>query len=198
MGREEGIPRRPGQRRVFALASFLVLQSIAAIFFLADVVADLRVDPLGAHSLVESLVVIALVSGVGLSLWQLRLTHEHMRLQERTIETARGELARTIGRQFDLWGLTPAEKDVGLFALKGLDVAQIAALRGSAAGTVRAQLTRIYAKAGVSGRAQFGAWFVEDLLGAGLAEESSKLDPDGTRSSKGGGLTHIQTGSHIS
>ena len=41
-------------------------------------------------------------------------------------------------------------------------------LRGAAQGTVRAQLTRIYAKAGVSGRAQFGAWFVEDLLDEGL------------------------------
>jgi DNA-binding CsgD family transcriptional regulator len=29
-------------------------------------------------------------------------------------------------------------------------------------------LTRIYAKAGVSGRAQFAAYFVEDLLGEGL------------------------------
>jgi DNA-binding CsgD family transcriptional regulator len=58
-------------------------------------------------------------------------------------------------------------------ALKGLDVAEIAEMRGAAAGTVRAQLTRIYAKAGVSGRAQFAAWFVEDLLGEGL-------DLDGT------------------
>ena len=188
MGRREGAPKRPGHRLIFALASFLVLQSIAAIFFVADVVADLWDDPVGAHSLLEGLVVTALVSGIGLSLWQLRRTHEHMRLQERTIETARGDLARTIGRQFDLWGLTPAEKDVGLFALKGLDVAQIATLRGSAAGTVRAQLTRIYAKAGVSGRAQFGAWFVEDLLAEGLAEGGSQIDPADTRSSEGGGF----------
>jgi hypothetical protein len=47
-------------------------------------------------------------------------------------------------------------------------VAEIAELRGAAQGTVRAQLTRIYAKAGVSGRAQFAAFFVEDLLGESL------------------------------
>jgi len=33
---------------------------------------------------------------------------------------------------------------------------------------VRAQLMRIYAKAVVSGRAQFAAFFVEDLLGQGV------------------------------
>ena len=32
------------------------------------------------------------------------------------------------------------------------------------AGTVRAQLSSVYAKAGVSGRAQFAALFVEDIL----------------------------------
>jgi len=58
---------------------------------------------------------------------------------------------------------------IGLMAIKGLDLAEIAAVRGAAQGTVRAQLTRIYAKAGVSGRAQFAAYFVEDLLGQGVA-----------------------------
>ena len=72
-----------------------------------------------------------------------------------------------IETQFDDWRLTPAERDVGMLALKGLDVAEIASLRSAAQGTVRAQLTRIYAKAGVSGRAQFASWFVEDLLHEG-------------------------------
>ncbi|MFN3642142.1 MAG: helix-turn-helix transcriptional regulator [Gemmobacter sp.] len=66
--------------------------------------------------------------------------------------------------QFRAWGLTPAERDVAWLALEGLDTAEIAGRRGAAAGTVRAQLARVYAKAGVSGRAQFAALFVEDLL----------------------------------
>ena len=41
---------------------------------------------------------------------------------------------------------------------------------GAAQGTVRAQLTRIYAKAGVSGRAQFAAFFVEDLLAGAVGK----------------------------
>ena len=64
-----------------------------------------------------------------------------------------------------------------MLALKGLDVAEISDLRGAAAGTVRAQLARIYAKAGVSGRAQFAAFFVEDLLGQALPEMRRRSSP---------------------
>ena len=149
-------------------AVFLVLQSIAALFFLGDALADLRRDPFAAETILEQLVALALVCGVILSAWYLRQTLDRLNAQDRALATARGDLARTIDHQFTAWRLTPAERDVGFLALKGLDVAEIAALRGAAQGTVRAQLTRIYAKAGVSGRTQFAAWFVEDLLDEGL------------------------------
>jgi DNA-binding CsgD family transcriptional regulator len=159
-----------GRRETAALAAFMALQSVAAAFFVGDVFHDLVSDLGSPHSLLEAFVVFVLVSGIFLAGWQLRLTLERMRAQERALETARGDLARIVETQFEEWGLTPAERDVGLLALKGLDVAEIADLRGAAAGTVRAQLTRIYAKAGVSGRHQFAAWFVEDLMGDRLAE----------------------------
>lgn len=175
------VKRQPGPSRpswAVALATVLLVQSTAAIFFLADVVADLWAAPAAAHSVVEALVVAALLIGVLLSVLQLRAAFERFRDQERTIEAARGELSRTIRDQFGQWGLTPAESDVGFLALKGLDVAEIAGMRGSAEGTVRAQLTRIYAKAGVSGRAQFAAWFVEDLLGEALADPGGVAVPN--------------------
>ncbi|WP_368484147.1 helix-turn-helix transcriptional regulator [Phaeobacter sp. HF9A] len=154
-----------------ALASFLLLQATAAVFFVGDAASELFQDPGEPHSVFEGLVSVALIVGVAVGIWQLRVTLARMAAQERALETARGSLADVIDAQFAAWKLTPAERDVGLFALKGLDVAQIAEIRGAAAGTVRAQLTRIYAKAGVSGRAQFAAWFVEDLLQAGLEME---------------------------
>jgi DNA-binding CsgD family transcriptional regulator len=120
------------------------------------------------HLVFEMLVALALALGVAFGVMVLRQTLEDMRAQDVALATARGALADVIAAQFTDWGLTPAERDVGFLALKGLDVAEIAEMRGAAAGTVRAQLTRIYAKAGVSGRAQFAAWFVEDLLGEGL------------------------------
>lgn len=164
-----GRPRRAGQaatrRATAALAAFMLVQTVAAVFFVGDALTDLVMDPGTPHAILESLVAVVLVVGIFVGGWQLRQMLDRLRTQERALETARGDLGRVIERQFSDWSLTPAERDVGLLALKGLDVAEIAALRGAAQGTVRAQLTRIYTKAGVSGRAQFAAWFVEDLLG---------------------------------
>lgn len=154
-----------GRRGSIALAVFLLVQSTAAVFFVGDALSDMLADPLAPHSVFESLVAAALLLGVIFGAWALRTTLDQVRAQGRALQVARGALAEAIESQFTQWGLTPAEKDVALFALKGLDVAEIAALRGAASGTVRVQLTQVYAKAGVGNRAQFAAWFVEDLLG---------------------------------
>jgi DNA-binding CsgD family transcriptional regulator len=60
--------------------------------------------------------------------------------------------------------LTAAEADVALFAIKGCDAAEIAHLRGAALGTVRAQLTRVYAKAGVNSQSALVALFLDELI----------------------------------
>jgi DNA-binding CsgD family transcriptional regulator len=161
--------RTAGHRQTAALSAFLVFRTLGTVFFVADVISDLREDPGSVHFIVEAVVTTALVLGILFGAFALRRTIELLRAQDQALAVARGALADVIDRQFLGWSLTPAERDVGLLALKGLDVAEIAELRGAAQGTVRAQLTRIYSKAGVSGRAQFAAFFVEDLLGQGLA-----------------------------
>ncbi|EAV42675.1 helix-turn-helix transcriptional regulator [Roseibium aggregatum] len=173
-----GINLRQGRRETTALAAFMLLQSVAAIFFVGDAFTDLVTDVGSPHSVFEFFVAFVLIVGIFLAGWQLRLTLERLRHQERALGAARGDLARIIDTQFAEWGLTPAESDVGLLALKGLDLSEIAQLRGAAQGTVRAQLTRIYAKAGVSGRHQFAAWFVEDLLQDGLSAKPQTVPQD--------------------
>lgn len=157
-----------GRRQTAALSVFLLVQTLAAVFFVGDVIGDLRADPISGHFIFEAVVTAALVLGILFGAFALRRTIELLRAQDQALQVARGALSDVINQQFQAWALTPAERDVGLLALKGLDVAEIAELRGAAQGTVRAQLTRIYQKAGVSGRAQFAAFFVEDLLGAGV------------------------------
>ena len=156
--------RRRGRRHPVALAALVLVQALAAAFFIGDAATDLGASPDNPHSLIEAGVALALILGVLVGGWQLRLALERLDSQQDALDIARGEFARVIADQFEAWALTPAERDVGELALKGLDVAEIAAIRGAAPGTVRAQLTRIYAKAGVTGRAQFAAWFVEDLM----------------------------------
>lgn len=159
-----------GRRQIAALSIFLLIQSLGAVFFVGDVIADLREDPFSGHFIFEAIVTAALVLGIIFGAFALRRTIELLRAQDQALAVARGALSDVIDRQFQAWGLTRAERDVGFLALKGLDVAEIAELRGAAQGTVRAQLTRIYSKAGVSGRAQFAAFFVEDLLGAAVPD----------------------------
>lgn len=161
-----------GRRQTSALSVFLLIQTLGAVFFVGDVVSDLREDPTSVYFTFEALVTTALVLGILFGALALRRTVELLRAQDQALAVARGALSNVIEAQFRSWGLTPAERDVGVLALKGLDVAEIAELRSAAQGTVRAQLTRIYSKAGVSGRAQFAAFFVEDLMGEGVAARS--------------------------
>lgn len=170
--------RQTGRRQIVALAAFLVVQTLGTVFFVGDVIGDLREDPASAYFIFEAGVTFVLVLGILFGVWALRRTIELLRAQDAALDVARGALSQVIEGQFQAWALTPAERDVGFLALKGLDVAEIADLRGAAPGTVRAQLTRIYSKAGVSGRAQFAAHFVEDLLGEGLPAQQA-ADPPG-------------------
>ena len=55
-----------------------------------------------------------------------------------------------------------------MFAIKGMSLQEIAALRDTSEGTVKAQTNAIYRKAGVKGRAQLLSLFVEDLMGEAL------------------------------
>lgn len=157
-----------GRRQTAALSVFLLIQTLGTVFFVGDVIGDLKADPISGHFIFEAVVTAALVLGIIFGTFALRRTIELLRAQDQALQVARGALSDVIDRQFQAWSLTPAERDVAFLALKGLDVAEIAELRGAAQGTVRAQLTRIYSKAEVSGRAQFAAFFVEDLLGAGV------------------------------
>ena len=78
---------------------------------------------------------------------------------------------------FGRWGLTRSERDVALLTVKGLSVAEIAALRETREGTVRAQCAAIYRKAGVESRAQLLSLFVEDLMAGVVLEAPADPTP---------------------
>jgi DNA-binding CsgD family transcriptional regulator len=78
-----------------------------------------------------------------------------------------------LNERFDDWGLTPAERDVALFAIKGLSIADIAQMRSTSEGTVKAQTNAIYRKAGVTGRSQLLSLFIDDLMDGALTEAAA-------------------------
>jgi len=82
----------------------------------------------------------------------------------REAEGAARGLVLAIDRQFERWGLSPAEREVGHLLLKGLSLKELADVRGTSERTVRQQAQGIYRKGGLAGRAELAAWFLEDLL----------------------------------
>jgi DNA-binding CsgD family transcriptional regulator len=150
--------------RATLLAGFLVLQSVAAIFFVGDAVLDFASNAFSAHMVIEAIIAIVLVVGVVLGALQMRRVIERAERGEAAVAAASGAFGELVKITFEDWRLTAAESEIALLTLKGFDVAEIARIRGSAAGTVRAQLTRVYSKAGVSSRAQFMSLFLQDLL----------------------------------
>jgi DNA-binding CsgD family transcriptional regulator len=69
-----------------------------------------------------------------------------------------------IQKQFIRWGLTQAESEVGLLILKGFSYQEVADIRGASERTVREQARLLYRKAGLTGRSELSAFFLEDLL----------------------------------
>jgi len=151
----------------------MCLQVLSCVYFVADAMVD-EADPAtsGAASWFEVMVALALLAGVILGgAYIFRLLRE-VRLRDATIAIARGALSRLLAQRFIEWGLSAAESDVALFALKGCSIAEIANMRSAASGTVRAQLSQVYAKAGVSSQAMLMSLFLEDLMGNGEAATS--------------------------
>lgn len=152
------------RRKTTVLAIAVAVQVTAAAFFLFDLVVDVREDGLVLHLLFEAMAVIGLLGGVIFGTLQILWLVERTRLDQAAVATAKGAMSDLLRLRFMEWKLTVAEVDVALFAIKGFDIAEIATLRHAAHGTVRAQLTRIYAKAGVKSQVELMALFVEDLV----------------------------------
>ncbi|MEM5516952.1 hypothetical protein WNY37_08315 [Henriciella sp. AS95] len=145
----------------------MVLQLLAAGFFVIDGFEDwiaASTNGPGLEFAMECVIALALLTGVVLSSRNLMRLTADLRQKERSLAQARGALGEHIMIRFKEWGLTRGEGEVALFALKGCDIQEIARLRGAAAGTVRSQLSQVYAKAGVSSQATLMSVFIDDLI----------------------------------
>lgn len=155
------MPLRPVLKRsVFVVAALLQLGCGAV--FLSDLVTEWRTE--GLHAKIELFAVIALVLGAALFLREaLHLSRRNARV-ERELHVASGAFQTVIEQHFDDWGLTPAERDVALLSIKGVSIAEIARMRDTREGTIKAQSTAIYRKVGVSSRAELVSVMVEELI----------------------------------
>jgi DNA-binding CsgD family transcriptional regulator len=164
------------------LAAVTALQAVSAAYFVIDVLGELpemRTEPI--HPLGELLAVLALLIGTGFGMRELGRVMRRSDRAESRLRAASGAFIALMHETFDDWALTASERDVALLSIKGLSVAEIAALRNTRAGTVKAQCAAVYRKAGVNSRAELLGHFIEDLMsGDALAAASGRTDmPDG-------------------
>jgi DNA-binding CsgD family transcriptional regulator len=173
------VPR--GLPATIALFVVVGVQVICTLFFVWDIVAGvagLRREPMAweTRELLEMGAAVGLVLGVMLGAILLARTIIRNRAVEGRLRQVSGAFAALLEERFGQWGLTRSERDVAWFTIKGLSIAEIARLRGTSEGTVKAHSNAIYRKAGVSGRTQLLSLFIEDLM-------DEAPDPIGSRTS---------------
>lgn len=165
----------PANRPLLVAASATVgLQSVAAVFFVIDCYIDfveLGRSPAGIEIFLEGGVTLALIGGIALGIHYVRGLIADVGRKEAALSVARGAVADHVRKKFDEWKLSPSEADVAMLAIKGFQIAEIARLRGAAAGTVRSQMSQVYSKAGVSSQSMLVASFLDDLLDGGAAAD---------------------------
>jgi len=170
-----------GSTTLLGLAFGLVM-----LLAIVDLAGDLRQGTTLAHVLVEGTIAIVGLSGI---VWagarfrelsaQAAALHERAEDLEQRLGASREEgerwrnqaadliagLSTAIDRQLEYWQLSQVEKQVALLLLKGLSHKEIAEIRKVSEATVRQQAGAIYRKAGLTGRRDLAAFFLEDLLG---------------------------------
>lgn len=151
------------------ILAILTVQALCAFFFVSDIlfsVLGIYVRPIAwrTREYLEIGAALGLILGLVLGAVALqRMARDRHRAMEK-LRRASGVFSELLEERFTDWGLTTSERDVALFAIKGMSTQEIAALRNTAEGTVKAQTNAIYRKAGVTGRPQLLSLFIEDLM----------------------------------
>lgn len=166
-----------------AIVALFAVQALCAFFFVSDILSSLlglRSTPLAweLRELLEIGAALGLLLGLVLGALVLRRSFRDRARAEERLRRASGAFMDLLAERFDDWGLTPAERDVALFSIKGMSTAEIAGLRGTSEGTIKAQTNAIYRKAGVTGRPQLLSLFIEDLMRDDGAVRQAAKAPD--------------------
>lgn len=160
-------------RQALILLGLIGLQAACMVFFIYDVARDLLEGHGTAglfYYIMESLATLGLLAACVIEAGILRGLLQAQKEAGRLKAVVSGQLMTFINTQLEAWGLTASERDVALLTIKGCPIAEIAQMRGSRDGTIKAQLNAVYRKSGQAGRAQLINYFVEDMLDFQMVE----------------------------
>lgn len=185
---DEDIEGDAGVRFNALVPGILLLVAVAGAI---DLVLDRPQSWLSLHVIVEVAIMVTSLT-FSVILWrgwrrsERRLARAEMTLARnaaerdawrKSAESALADFGTAVERQFGLWGLTPAEREIALLLLKGYGHKQIAARTGRGERTVRQHSVSVYEKSGLSGRAELAAFFLEGLIVPSVSGPSAAPKP---------------------
>jgi DNA-binding CsgD family transcriptional regulator len=150
------------------LYSIIVMQLLFTAFYAVDFVLDVfgfRKAPMSweYYETVQAATIVGLLLGMVMGIIMLVNLLRRQQEVKSTMLVARGAFHELMLDRFEHWGLSPSERDVATFTIKGMNNEEIAELRGKSIGTIKSQCNAIFRKAGVNGRAQLVSLFMEEL-----------------------------------
>jgi DNA-binding CsgD family transcriptional regulator len=183
-GGEQGsvVVREPGSGAIRGACRELPIFGLLFLMLAGFVSADLAADAMAGigplHMGIELVALAVALTGVGIAarksyaaVRHAKELHGDLQRSRADVERWRGEaegLLRRMGTALDehfaRWALTEAEREIAVEILKGRSYKEIASERGTTERTVRHQALAIFRKAGVSGRAEMAAFFLEIML----------------------------------
>ena len=162
------------RERQFIAAVLLVITFMVG----ADLATDSREGVTWWHLFAEGLTALTAALGVFFLLRDSFTLKRSLEVERSTVSRLESEgkawqaqskkyiegLSQAIDQQLAQWQLSHSEREVAFLLLKGLSFKEIAEIRNTSEKTARTQSTAIYSKAGLAGRSELAAFFLEDLL----------------------------------
>lgn len=155
-------------RAPLAAMTLIVLQLVCAILFVGDLASELpllgRAPADILHITLETVAILCLLAAIAFEWREGKRLLRRTAILEEEINNARKTVIDLIETHFDSWGLTPSERDVAGFVVKGLTTAEISTLRGCTEATVKAHLNAVYRKSGSLNRAGMLSHVIDSLI----------------------------------
>ena len=169
-----GHDERPHRLHLLLAGLFALIMLAAAV----DLASDRPTDLWSLHVLAEASLVLLSLGAASYLTWGWYAALRDIRSLEAVVEEKRAErdawrerasqalsgLAQAMDAQFDAWELTGAERETALMLLKGHSHKRIGKLTDRSERTVRQHAVAVYRKAGLAGRSELSAFFLEGVL----------------------------------
>ncbi|WP_341368666.1 helix-turn-helix transcriptional regulator [Yoonia sp. BS5-3] len=164
--------RRPTSQKQISLVflgCLTAFQILCAGFFVAEFLTEVLglrhwALPFVWREILQILASLGLVIGSVTAILLLRQMRRRMNDVDRQLRAASGAFGDVMTEFFDEWSLSPSERDVAMFALRGYSNSEIADLRGKSEATVKTQINAVFRKADVTSRAQLMGLFVDAIM----------------------------------